>query len=275
MSSNDIDRRVHDRLRDAIDPRVPGPEVADRVMSAVAREAFEDRLRITAGARIGRGLGTLLVASLVVLLVGGALGISLALRGRSLPAPAGHTNPPLPVPTPTLTPPSPSPLPSPSSSPIPGLAACRSSDLTAHFADPNGAAGTAGGEIVLQNMSHAACNLEGYTNLQGFNQGRVTQLGVTHDFSGIFSNNGIPPKPQLVTLQPGHDAYVAFVYGDVQTSARACPSFTTLLVTPPGQTRAIRMTAPAYTVFVFCSSVVAAIWVDEAPVSSIELFAGQ
>jgi hypothetical protein len=32
---------------------------------------------------------------------------------------------------------------------------------------------------------------------------------------------------------------------------------------------------PVSITFVFCSAVVAAIWIDEAPVSSIEAFAGQ
>lgn len=173
MSSNDIDRSLRDRLRDAIDPRVPGPEAADRVMGAVARAASTDRVRGTGKSRIGRELGTLLVASLVVLLVGGALGISLALRGRTLPAPAGHTNPQLALPTPSI-PPSFSPLPSPSPSSPAGLAACRSSDLTAHFADQNGAAGTLSGDIVLENSSKTSCTMDGYTNLQGIAHGHVT-----------------------------------------------------------------------------------------------------
>jgi Protein of unknown function (DUF4232) len=271
MSSNNIDRSLHDRLRDAIDPKVPGPEVADRVMSAVARVASEDRLRSTGGSRIGRGLGTILVASLVVLLVGGALGISLALRSRTLPtAPSSHTNAPLPVPTASV-PPHPSPMPSPSPSPLAGLTACRTSDLSARFADQNGAAGTLSGDIVLQNISHAACTLDGYANLQGVAHGHVTQLGVTHDFSGIFSNNGIPPKPRLVILEPGKDAYVAVAYSDVQSTATACPSFTALLVTPPNQGSALTMAVPGPYPLTLCSSAVAAIWIDEAPVSSIAL----
>ena len=270
MSSHDIERTLRDRLRGAIHPMVPGPKAADRVMDTVSGAASEDRMRNTGGSRISRGLGTVLVASLVVLLVGGALGLSLALRGRTLPtAPSTHTNPPLPVPTPSVVPPTPSPTPSPAAE----LASCRSSDLTAHFADQSGAAGTLSGDIALKNISHTACTLEGYTNLQGVAHGRVTQLGVTHDFSGIFSNNGIPPKPRLVTLEPGKDAYVAVAYSDVQSTATACPSFAALLITPPNQATALTMLVPGPNPLALCGSAVAAIWIDEAPVSSTAFFA--
>jgi hypothetical protein len=269
MSSNDIERTLRDRLRGVIDSMVPGPKAADRVMDTVAGAASADRAR-AGRSRINRGLGTLLVASLVVVLVGGALGLSLALRGRTLPtAPSTHTNPPLPVPTPSVAPPTPSPTPSPSAA----LATCRSSDLTAHFADQNGAAGTLSGDIVLQNISHTACTLDGYTNLQGVAHGHVTQLGVTHDFSGIFSNNGIPPKPRLVTLEPGKDAYVAVAYSDVQSTATACPSFTRLLITPPRQGTALTMLVPGPNPLTLCGSAAAAIWIDESPVSSTAFFA--
>lgn len=272
MSSNDIERTLRDRLRGAIDPMVPGPDAANRVMDAVAGK-MSDHHRVGAGTRIGRGFGTVLVASLVVVLVGGALGISLALRGRTVPSPSGHTNPPV-VPTATPSPtvaPHPSPMPSPSG----GLAACRSGDLSARFADQNGAAGTLGGDIVLENIGTSPCTLEGYTNLQGVAHGHATQLGVTHNFSGIFSNNGRAPVPRLVTLAPGHNAYVAVVYSDVQSTPKACPSYTTLLITPPNGGPAVLMAAPAspYTTFMLCSSVAASIWIDEAPVSSIAYFA--
>jgi hypothetical protein len=270
MSNNDLEQTLRDRLRGAIDPMVPGPEAADRVMNTVA-EKGSYRDRGGAGSRIGRGFGTVLVASLVVVLVGGALGISLALRGRTVPAPSGHTNPPV-VPTSTASPtvaPHPSPMPSPSG----GLAACRSADLSARFADQNGAAGTLGGDIVLQNIGTAPCTMEGYTDLQGVANGHATQLGVTHNYSGIFSNNGPPPLPRLVTLAPGHDAYVAVVYSDVQSTSKACPSYTALLITPPNDGNTVTMAVPAHTPFMLCSSPAASIWIDEAPVSSIAYFA--
>jgi hypothetical protein len=270
MSSNDIERTLRDRLRDAIDPKVPGPEATDRVMNSVAGKA-SGGVRGGAGSRIGRGFGTLLVASLVVVLVGGALGISLALRGRNTPAPSSHTNPPV---VPTATPsPAVTRQPSPTPSPSGGLATCRSADLSARFADQNGAAGTLGGDIVLKNIGTTPCTLDGYTDLQGVANGHATQLGVTHNYSGIFSNNGRPPVPRLVTLAPGHNAYVAVVYSDVQSTSKACPSYTSLLITPPGDGSTVTMAIPALTPFMLCSSPAASIWIDEAPVSSIAYFA--
>lgn len=270
MSSNDVEQTLRDRLRGAIDPMVPGPEAADRVMDSVAGRA-SDPNRGGSGLRIGRGFGTVLVASLVVVLVGGALGISLALRGRTVPAPSSHTNPPI-VPTATASPtvaPHPSPMPSPSG----GLATCRSADLSARFADQNGAAGTRTGDIVLQNIGSAPCTLQGYTDLQGVADGHATQLGVTHNYSGIFSNSGPPPLPRLVTLAPGHDAYVGVAYSDVQSTSKACPSYTALLITPPKDGSTVTMVIPAHTPFMLCSSPAASIWIDEAPVSSIAYFA--
>jgi hypothetical protein len=270
MSDNHIDRTLRQRLHGAIDPMVPGPNATDRVLRAVDTLAAEERVRRVAGSRISRGLGTVLVASLVILLVGGALGLSLALRGRSVATgPSSHSNPPVPVPTATPTiAPTPSPLPSAPAE----LARCRSVDLAARFTGRLGAAGTLSGDIVLQNIGHAACTMEGYTNLQGIAHGRVTQLGVTHDFSGIFSNNGVPPKPRLVVLQPGKDAYVAVAYSDVQSTPTACPSFTALLITPPNQGTSLTMVVPGPNPLTLCGSAAAAIWIDEAPVSSIALF---
>jgi len=239
-------------------------------MNSVAANASDGK-RGGAGSRIGRGFGTLLVASLVVVLVGGALGISLALRGRNVPAPSSHTNPPVvpaATPSPTVAP-HPSPMPSPSE----GLATCRSADLSARFADQNGAAGTLGGDIVLQNVGAAPCTLDGYTDLQGVANGHATQLGVTHNYSGIFSNNGRPPVPRLVTLAPAHNAYVAVVYSDVQSTSKACPSYTSLLITPPGDGSTVTMAIPTHTPFMLCSSPAESIWIDEAPVSSIAYFA--
>jgi hypothetical protein len=274
MSNDDIEHSLHDRLQGAIDPIVPGPNATARVMDAVAGAAAQGRARGGAGTRFGRGLATVLVASIVVVLVGGALGLSLALRGRSVtPGPSTHTTAPAPLSTPTPSP-LPSPTPSPTPSPVAGVAACEGSMLTSHFASPNGAAGTLGGEIVLQNSSDAPCMMDGYTNLRGYAGGTATQLGVTHDITGFFKIDGVPITPELITLRPGEIAYVAFVYSDVQSSSTACPSFTALLVTPPQGRNEVRMNAVApFSTLMMCRAHGAAIWVDEAAVSLTSYFA--
>lgn len=271
MTSDDLESTLRDRLHEAIDPIVPGPNAAGRVMRAITGAASEDRGGRGAGAWFGRGLGSVLVASLVVVLVGGALGLSLALRGHpTAPGPSTRTSAPLPVPTATASTAA-SPIPSPS--PATGPPACEGAMLSAHFADQNGAAGTLGGEIVLQNSSDAPCIMDGYTNLRGSANGQATQLGVTHNLTGFFQIDGTPITPQLITLQPGQVAYVAFVYSDVQSMETPCPSFTALLVTPPqGRNEVTVEAAQPDATLTLCPAHGAAIWVDEAPVSLISYF---
>lgn len=268
MSTHDIESTLRERLRRAIDRVVPGPSSVDQVMRAVAGAASSRHHPSGFRLRAGHGFGVVLVASLVVLLVGGALGLSLTLRnhpttGGSHGQPAG---PPLPVPTPTPAAPSPSP------SPSPGIAPCDGDALSANFANYTGAAGTLGGDIVLHNSGAVPCTLNGYANLQGYANGQTTQLGVTHSAGGTLlnNNNGTLPTVQLVTLQPGQDAYVAVEYSDVPSSSAPCPSYTTLLITPPEGQHAVTMTPHP---FMLCGGFGAAIWIDEAPVSLTAYFA--
>jgi hypothetical protein len=271
MSNDDFEATLRERMSSAIDPMMPGPGATHRVMEGVAGAAAGGRGN-GAGRRMGRGLGSVLVASAVILLVGGALGVSLALRNQVVsPGPSSHTSPPGPVPTATPTPIS---SPPPSPAPSAGIAACDGADLTARFADQDGAAGTLGGDIVLRNAGTAACTMEGYANLQGYAGGHVTQLGVTHSIGGTLlnNNNGTLPSVKPLTLQPGQTAYVAVEYSDVQSTTTACPSFTTLLITPPQGHHAVRMAGSGIT-FMLCSAHGAAIWIDEAPVSLTAYFA--
>jgi Protein of unknown function (DUF4232) len=270
MSDDDFESTLRERMSSTIDPMVPGPSATHRVMEGVLGAAAGDRGE-HAASRMGRGLGTVLVASAVVLLVGGALGVSLALRNQVVsPGPSSHTTPPAPLPTATQTPPSVAPTPSPSA----GIAACDGADLSARFADQDGAAGTLGGDIVLRNTGTSPCTMDGYANLQGYAGGHVTQLGVTHSIGGTLlnNNNGTLPTVASITLQPGQQAYVAVEYSDVQSTSTVCPSFTTLLITPPQGQHAVRMDAAGVT-FMLCGAHGAAIWIDEAPVSLTAYFA--
>lgn len=96
---------------------------------------------------------------------------------------------------------------------------------------------------------------------------------MTHNATGIFGNNGKQPVPRLVTLAPGHNAYVDVLYSDVQSTPKACPSYTGLLVTPPNGGPGLMVAPQRLAFFILCSSVYAAIWIDEAPVSSVSYFA--
>jgi hypothetical protein len=270
MSSDDVERTLRDQLHGAIDPLVPGPNATTRVMDAVAVSAAQPK-GLGSRFHIGQGFATVLVASLVVVLVGGALGVSLALRAHTTPS-GTSTHPVAPIVTPTPVPTS-TPLPAPTPSTV--VAACDGTTLVAQFLDFDGAAGSEGGDIMLKNTGTARCTMDGYAMLQGVANGHVSHLGVAHGQAVLINNsNGTMPVVRLITLQPGQAAYVAVEWTDVQSSAAACPVFKTLLITPPQGQHAVSMTltSRATPPFMLCAVHGTADWMDEAPVSLSRYF---
>lgn len=272
--SDDFEHRLRDGMHGAIDPIVPGANAENRVMDAVSTSASAPRRRF-AGLRIGQGLGAALMASVVVILVGGALGVSLALRANQG---TGHPQPSGPAATAGATS-TPVPTPSPSPTPTPEAAHpsnCEGGMLTATFIDFDGAAGSEGGDIALKNTSGNGCTMDGYTNLQGLLHGHVTQLGVTHVQATLINNsNGTMPTVQSFVLAGGGTAYVAVEWTDVQSSSTECSAFGTLLITPPygpppqeNAAATVVMNPPV----MLCPSHGAAIWINEAPVSLTRYF---
>ncbi len=274
MSDDDIERTLRDQLHSTIDPLVPGHNATTRVMDAVAVSAARPR-GWSSRFHVGQGLATLLVASLVVLVVGGALGVSLALREQTTPN-GTSTHHVAPLVTPTTTP-----NPTPPSTPVPTpavVAACDGTDLASSFLDFDGAAGSEGGDIMLKNTSAAACTMDGYTTLQGVVNGHLTHLGVVHVQATLINNsNGTMPTVQRITLQSGEAAYVAVEWTDVQSSPATCPVFKTLLITPPQGSHGVTMTltSKATPPFMLCALHGTPAWIDEAPVSLARYFAGQ
>jgi hypothetical protein len=266
------DERLEDALRaqlhQAIDPRVPGSAAEQRVLAAVTDAAGARR---GSGFLVGPRAGAVIAAAMVVLVVGGALGVSIALRNGGTqgnhPAPAGS------VPPVVTQSPFPTASPSASASPpiVVGIQPCTGRVLTARIYDVAGAAGTLGGDIALRNVGTAPCTLEGYVNLQGVIDGRVVQLGVTHSAGGpiLNNNNGNLPTVQLVTLQPGHVAYLAFEDSDVPNGPTPCSSTQTLLITAPQGGRAVSLSG---TPVPLCGSFHASLWIDIAPVSRVPYY---
>lgn len=267
MSDHDIEDALRAKLHGAIDPRVPDVNAERRVLAALAVAARNDGAHHF-GLRVGRGVATAFAAAMVVLVVGGALTVSLLLRNGSNgihPAPA--TAPPVIAPTPS---PMPSSLPTPTPSPI-GLQACDASVLTARFHDQDGAAGTAGGDIALRNNGSVACTLKGYVNLQGIVNGHRMELGVTHSAGGPLLNNtnGTLPKVRLVTLQPRSNAYFAYEHSDVVNGPTPCSATATLLITLPQGGPAVTLTGSPISL---CGGFGAKLWIDIAPISSVVYF---
>ncbi len=259
MSNPDIENVLRIKLRRAIDPVVPNSEAQARVMRAVAGVASGSELPPEQHSRTRQRLGSVLVAAVVVVLVGGALGIGLGLRNRATPGgpqpgTAGH-----PI---VSSPPSPH-----VASPSPQVTTCDGGSLQARFTDQVGAAGTEGGDIVLHNGGTVTCTTEGYASLQGLDNAQPVHIDVTHTGQGTLlnNNNGKLPTVQLITLAPGGDAYVAIQYSVVNSGPSPCASVTALLVTPPNSSRYVTMALPS--ALTLCGAI------DEAPVSAHPYFA--
>jgi hypothetical protein len=254
MSTVDIENVLRTKLRRAIDPNVPDGGAEGRVLRALAGVASDSGLPQRQHSWARRNFGAVLVAAVVVLVVGGALGIGLGLRNRVTtggPQPGAAGHPPVSSPA----------------SPSPQVTPCDGNSVQARFTDQVGAAGTQGGDIVLHNSGSTACTLEGYFGLQGVHNGQPVDINVTHTGQGTLlnNNNGHLPTVQLIELEPGHDAYVAIQYSVVLKDAGPCASVDALLLTPPHRTRSVTMALPNPSTF--CAGI------DEAPVSTYRYFA--
>ncbi len=273
MSDSHLEDTLRARLHAAIDPHVPGDAAESRVLASVANAGRERAGERVFGLPVGPRLATGIAAAMAVLVVGGALTLSLALRGgtaRGNPAPA--SGPPVIVPSPSPSPtPQPSPVPSPSPSTF-GIQPCTGTMLGARLFDQDGAAGTLGGDIALRNTGTRPCTLEGYVNLQGVVGGRVVQLGVTHSADGPLLNNsnGTLPTVRLITLRPGEEAFVAYEDSDVPNGPTPCSATETLLIIPPQSGSHVSMSG---TPIPLCGAFRAALWIDIAPVSTTPYYA--
>jgi hypothetical protein len=93
-----------------------------------------------------------------------------------------------------------------------------------------GAAGSIGGLFILENTSAKTCTLEGYPGMQMLDaQGKAM---TTHVIRG--SSVVVPSIPvTLVKLPPGARASFRWGYSNVASKMGACPTSTSVEVTPP------------------------------------------
>jgi hypothetical protein len=252
MSTIDLEATLRARLRSTIDPHVPGVAAEHRALAAMV-----DQPRRHPRHRTGRGLAAVLAAAIVIVVVGGALTIGLALRNhtstRSGPAPAGN-QPHHPV-----------------ISAPPEAQACSGDVLTATVFDAATAHGASGGDIALRNNGTTPCTMQGYVTMQAIAGTMTLQPSVVHSVNAKLLNNAVRslPNVSVVTVEPGQDAYIAFETSNIRVGASACAQTDTLLITPPGATRYTALTGTPMTL---CAAFGEPMWIDEGPVSAAPYF---
>ena len=112
----------------------------------------------------------------------------------------------------------------------PAVQRCGLADLKITPRRPLGAAGSIGGIFVLENTSSKTCTLEGYPGMQMLDAKGNPMT--THVIRG--SSVVVPAIPvTLVTMAPGVRASFLWGYSDVANAMGACPTSTSVEVTPP------------------------------------------
>jgi hypothetical protein len=252
VNTTDLEATLRARLRSTIDPHVPGVAAEHRALASLV-----DQPRRHIGHTFGRGFTAVLAAAVVIVVVGGALTIGLALRNhastRAGQAPAGNV-PPHPV----ITAP-------------PAAQACTGDQLTAWVFDTATAHGASGGDIALHNNGSRPCTMRGYVTMQAIVGAVTVQPSVAHSVSATLLNNAVRSLPDvsIVTVEPGQDAYVAYETSNIPLGATACARTDTLLITPPQGTRYTALTGTSINL---CGADGAATWIDEGPVSAAPYF---
>jgi hypothetical protein len=258
MSFAPAEDAVRAGLHNELDPMVPDAAAERRVLSAIAEQSRLPRRRPSTPLRLRDGFAGVMVAAVVVLFVGGVLTVRLALRDHSATIGHGATS-------------APASQVSAGSRPTGAVLPCDGDVLTARRYDQASDASAMGGDIALRNIGRVPCTLEGYVNLEAIIGGQTTQLVVAHDLAGALLNSSyrLLPEVQLVTVQPGYEAFVAVEVRDVATSPTACPAPDMLLITPTQGHRYVVLSGWQLSL---CAAHGTALWIDEAPVSATPYF---
>lgn len=122
-----------------------------------------------------------------------------------------------------------------------GPRTCRTADLTAGVGHAGGAAGHLRIDIVLRNTGSSRCTLYGYPKVVPLtSKGEpLADLKVSHDGSVA-----VPKvKPHRVVLAPGEKASFAVGYSDVPTGDSPCPDASSMRVSPPEDSHALKVDA--------------------------------
>lgn len=147
-----------------------------------------------------------------------------------------------PVPTESPTP-TPTPTPVPAASPPagtavsgwePSLPACTSAQLTVTASWVPGAGGHRGDTLHFTNRSGGACGLTGYPGVAVLGAGGEQLIQATRTLGGYLGGMRSEGPIPVVQLAPGQGAAAMIEWiENPQEGQTTCPSYTSILVTPP------------------------------------------
>jgi hypothetical protein len=98
------------------------------------------------------------------------------------------------------------------------------------------------GIVVVFTDQGPTCTLQGYPGVDGQDQG-ATVVEAARTLSGYLGGLSQGASPPLVTLQTGQSASAMLEGLDGGVSGQPCPTYTSLLVTPPNQTTSVSLPA--------------------------------
>lgn len=117
-----------------------------------------------------------------------------------------------------------------------GVPACTGSQIKVTPGQWGGATGHIGGAVLFRNTSRSTCSLYGYPGVAGLDSAGRQEVQATRVPRGFIGGLPTPTShPTTVVLAPGAVASAVIEGVDVPSgNATSCPSYPSILVTPPG-----------------------------------------
>ena len=117
-----------------------------------------------------------------------------------------------------------------------GVPACTGSQIAVTPGQWGGATGHIGGAVLFRNTSRSTCSLYGYPGVAGLDSAGRQEVQATRSPRGFIGGLPTPTShPRTVVLAPGAVASAVVEGVDVPSGgATSCPSYPSILVTPPG-----------------------------------------
>jgi hypothetical protein len=127
-----------------------------------------------------------------------------------------------------------------------GVAFCRPGQLTVQAGGAGMGLGHWGMSISFRNVSASTCQATGYPRVVAVDDHGAPAVVVPQTPGGYLSGLlGGVTAPPVVVLAPGQTATAGLEDQDAPVPpAQTCPTYPALLVTPPGQTTAVRLDVP-------------------------------